>query len=81
MPSKNTTNTVTPMCIPALNTVMDTKSRVSFQSFNFICSTIGHIFWLNEKFASFLVNLGSPIFQELGYSLGISPSPFPGNSD
>ena len=31
MPSKNTTNTVTPTCIPVLNTVMDTKSRVSSQ--------------------------------------------------
>merc|ERR1719323_1079837 len=27
MLSKNTTNTVTPTCIPVLNTVMDTKSR------------------------------------------------------
>ena len=33
MPSKNTTNTVTPTCIPVLNTVMDTKSRVSSHFF------------------------------------------------
>ena len=36
MPSKNTTNTVTPTCIPVLNTVMDTKSRVSSQSLSVI---------------------------------------------
>ena len=54
MPSKNTTNTVTPTCIPVLNTVMDTKSRVSSQFLSVIFQEMSSFI----RFNSFSGNFG-----------------------
>ena len=53
MPSKNTTNTVTPTCIPVLNTVMDTKSRVSSKFLSLIFQEMNSFLGLNSFSGNF----------------------------